>query len=273
MTSPEGHLPPNHVLITASFGRILRKSLLNTFHPHRRLNVHPSLLPAYRGAAPIQHALLNGEEETGVCVLSMLEMKEGIDTGDIWGSKKLVSTGCEGAVSFGISLMTLFIYSADTKRCDVSFSSRLSGRRRRKPLSFCASRHALWKGTRPYSLFVSPRSHLLIFTEFFRHHRQHSHHCSLPIRNLQIPHLLHLPGPSSLSPLNRLNRSSATTVPFLIISHSRSAPKRDALFNYTTFQKSPPPHPPPQTEEAKNSAGNYRKFLEQRNTFPLKMQC
>lgn len=89
MTS-EGHLPSNHVLITASFGRILRKSLLNTFHPHRRLNVHPSLLPAYRGAAPIQHALLNGDNDTGVSVISMLEMKEGIDTGDIWGSRRMV---------------------------------------------------------------------------------------------------------------------------------------------------------------------------------------
>ncbi|PIL23585.1 hypothetical protein GSI_14898 [Ganoderma sinense ZZ0214-1] len=59
--SPFSH----HLLVTASFGRILPNSLLNLFLPTRRLNVHPSLLPAYRGAAPIQHALIDGQQETG----------------------------------------------------------------------------------------------------------------------------------------------------------------------------------------------------------------
>lgn len=54
--------------------------------------MHPSLLPHYRGPAPIQHALLNGERETGVCVIEMLKMKAGpVDSGDIWGSEKTVS--------------------------------------------------------------------------------------------------------------------------------------------------------------------------------------
>ncbi|KAL6301972.1 Formyltransferase [Sparassis latifolia] len=78
-----------HLLITASFGRILPTSLLYQFLPSRRLNVHPSLLPAYRGAAPIQHALIEGRKETGVCVIQMTEFKKGIDSGDIWGSKRL----------------------------------------------------------------------------------------------------------------------------------------------------------------------------------------
>ena len=57
--------------------------------------MHPSLLPHYRGPAPIQHALLNGEEETGVCVIEMLKMKAGaVDSGDIWGSEQTV-----GAIS------------------------------------------------------------------------------------------------------------------------------------------------------------------------------
>lgn len=53
--------------------------------------MHPSLLPHYRGPAPIQHALLNGETETGVCVIEMLKMKAGaVDSGDIWGSERTV---------------------------------------------------------------------------------------------------------------------------------------------------------------------------------------
>ncbi|TFK67728.1 Formyltransferase [Pluteus cervinus] len=79
-------IPPTHIIITASFGRILSAPLLNLFSPTRRLNVHPSSLPAYRGAAPIQHAIMNGDKETGVCVIEMLKRKEGgIDSGSIWG--------------------------------------------------------------------------------------------------------------------------------------------------------------------------------------------
>jgi len=91
-SSDEPSAKPNHLLVTASFGRILRKGQLELFSPGRRLNVHPSLLPHYRGPAPIQHALLNGEKETGVCVIEMLKMKAGaIDSGDIWGSMQTVS--------------------------------------------------------------------------------------------------------------------------------------------------------------------------------------
>lgn len=53
--------------------------------------MHPSLLPHYRGPAPIQHALLNGEKESGVCVIEMLNLKAGaVDSGDIWGCEKTV---------------------------------------------------------------------------------------------------------------------------------------------------------------------------------------
>ncbi|KAG6897283.1 hypothetical protein C0992_002823 [Termitomyces sp. T32_za158] len=83
-------LPPQrHVVITASFGRILSSAMLDSFSPNRRLNVHPSLLPAYRGPAPIQHAILNDEKETGVSVIEMLKFKEGIDAGAIWGTSRV----------------------------------------------------------------------------------------------------------------------------------------------------------------------------------------
>ncbi|KAK7047279.1 Methionyl-tRNA formyltransferase [Paramarasmius palmivorus] len=59
------------------------------FHPDRRLNVHPSLLPQYRGAAPIQHTILNGDKETGVCIIDMLKRSEGIDAGPIWAMDRM----------------------------------------------------------------------------------------------------------------------------------------------------------------------------------------
>ena len=65
--------------------------MLDKFAPNRRLNVHPSLLPAYRGPAPIQHAILNAEKETGVSVIEMLKWKEGLDAGAIWGTSRVVS--------------------------------------------------------------------------------------------------------------------------------------------------------------------------------------
>ncbi|KAH6918016.1 formyl transferase [Coprinopsis sp. MPI-PUGE-AT-0042] len=85
--------PSKHVLVTASFGRILTRKHLSQFQPHRRLNVHPSLLPQYRGPAPIQHSILNGDKKTGVCVIEMLEAvskkiqpKSTIDAGGVWAS-------------------------------------------------------------------------------------------------------------------------------------------------------------------------------------------
>lgn len=98
----EGTRPPqSHVLITASFGRILTRKHLEHFLPTRRLNVHPSLLPHYRGPAPIQHSIMHGDEKTGVCVIEMLpaakknpdkqvSQKTGIDAGDVWARRTVV---------------------------------------------------------------------------------------------------------------------------------------------------------------------------------------
>lgn len=84
---------PHHLLITASFGRILPSRLLAHFRPERALNVHPSLLPALRGPAPIQRALATGVEKTGVCVIGMTKVvKKGvIDVGDVWAREEMVS--------------------------------------------------------------------------------------------------------------------------------------------------------------------------------------
>jgi methionyl-tRNA formyltransferase len=73
-----GALRPD-VLCVAAYGRILGPDLLS-LAPQGAVNVHGSLLPKYRGAAPIQWAIANGEAETGV---SIMQMDEGLDTGDV----------------------------------------------------------------------------------------------------------------------------------------------------------------------------------------------
>jgi methionyl-tRNA formyltransferase len=59
-----------HVLVVASFGQILKKELLDSL---LCVNIHASLLPAYRGAAPIERALAAGEEQTGVTIMRITE--------------------------------------------------------------------------------------------------------------------------------------------------------------------------------------------------------
>jgi methionyl-tRNA formyltransferase len=71
--------------IVAAYGRILPKEVLDIF-PKGCVNIHFSLLPKYRGAAPIQWALINGESETGV---TSFFMDEGLDTGKIIFQKKI----------------------------------------------------------------------------------------------------------------------------------------------------------------------------------------
>jgi len=65
--------------VTAAYGKILPQALLDV-PTHGFLNVHGSLLPKYRGAAPIQWALINGEAETGI---SIMQTEAGLDTGPV----------------------------------------------------------------------------------------------------------------------------------------------------------------------------------------------
>ncbi|MBQ3104047.1 MAG: methionyl-tRNA formyltransferase [Oscillospiraceae bacterium] len=67
------------LIVVAAYGRILPEDILN-FPRYGSINVHSSILPKYRGAAPINWAILNGEEETGVTIMYMA--KE-LDAGDI----------------------------------------------------------------------------------------------------------------------------------------------------------------------------------------------
>jgi len=67
------------LIVVVAYGKILPQEILD-IPKHGCINVHASLLPRYRGAAPIQWAVLNGESETGV---TTQRMDAGIDTGDI----------------------------------------------------------------------------------------------------------------------------------------------------------------------------------------------
>jgi methionyl-tRNA formyltransferase len=75
---------PDIIALTA-YGNLLPESIIN-LPPLGTINVHGSLLPKYRGAAPIQWALVNGETETGITIM---QMDKGMDTGDILLQKKL----------------------------------------------------------------------------------------------------------------------------------------------------------------------------------------
>lgn len=81
------NIAPDLIVVTA-YGQILPKEILE-LPKFGCINIHASLLPRYRGAAPINWVLLNGEEETGV---TSMQMSEGLDTGDML-IKKSVKIG------------------------------------------------------------------------------------------------------------------------------------------------------------------------------------
>lgn len=77
---------PADIFVVAAFGQLLSEEILNM--PRLGcINIHASLLPAYRGAAPIQWCVINGEERTGVTIM---QMAKGMDTGDILLQKEVV---------------------------------------------------------------------------------------------------------------------------------------------------------------------------------------
>lgn len=78
----EKHRP--EMIVVVAYGKILPPSVID-FPKYGCINLHVSLLPKYRGAAPMQRAIMEGESETGVTVMYMAE---GLDTGDIVSVKK-----------------------------------------------------------------------------------------------------------------------------------------------------------------------------------------
>jgi len=93
---------PDIIAVTA-FGRILPGPLLN-LPPLGVINVHGSLLPRYRGAAPIQWAILNGDHTTGVTIM---QLDEGLDTGDILLSHSLAIAPDDTAATLAVRMAEL----------------------------------------------------------------------------------------------------------------------------------------------------------------------
>jgi len=83
-------------LIVAAYGLIIPKSILEIFK-NKCINIHASLLPRWRGAAPIQRAILAGDQETGICIM---QMDEGLDTGPIYltEKEKILSSDTAGSL-------------------------------------------------------------------------------------------------------------------------------------------------------------------------------
>jgi methionyl-tRNA formyltransferase len=68
-------------VVVCAFGALIREPLLSA---HLLLNVHPSLLPRWRGAAPLERAIMAGDERTGV---SIMRLTAGLDSGPVWASR------------------------------------------------------------------------------------------------------------------------------------------------------------------------------------------
>lgn len=91
------------VAVVVAYGRILPSGFL-TAYPKGAINVHFSLLPKLRGAAPVNWAIVNGEETTGV---STMKMDEGLDTGDILLQQEIAIEADETAIELMDRLATM----------------------------------------------------------------------------------------------------------------------------------------------------------------------
>lgn len=100
------------LIVVAAFGQILRPHILD-LPPKGCLNVHASLLPRWRGASPIQHAILAGDKETGV---TLMRMDEGMDTGPVYvqdaipiGPRETAATLHDRLSELGAQMLTKYL--------------------------------------------------------------------------------------------------------------------------------------------------------------------
>ena len=91
------------LLLVAAYGLILPKELL-ALPKQGCINVHPSLLPRWRGAAPIERAIMSGDTETGVCIM---RMDHGLDTGPVYDVDRIAIDGSSTADSLRDQLAEL----------------------------------------------------------------------------------------------------------------------------------------------------------------------
>jgi methionyl-tRNA formyltransferase len=89
--------------VVVAFGQLLPPALLDAI-PHGYVNLHFSLLPRWRGAAPVERAMLAGDTETGVCVMAL---EEGLDTGPVYARVAIPIAGRETAGELRARLVAL----------------------------------------------------------------------------------------------------------------------------------------------------------------------
>lgn len=85
---------PNRIGILVSYGKIIPKEILDLFEPFGIVNLHPSLLPNYRGSSPIESVILNGEEKTGI---SLIKLVDKMDAGPIYTQNTIELSGTENS--------------------------------------------------------------------------------------------------------------------------------------------------------------------------------
>lgn len=91
------------VIVVAAYGKLLPQAALST-PPHGCLNIHPSILPKYRGPSPVATAILDGDQATGV---TLMLLDQGMDTGPIIAQKRLPLHGTETAETLTPALFQL----------------------------------------------------------------------------------------------------------------------------------------------------------------------
>lgn len=91
------------IIITCAYGQIIPKELLKC-SKYGAINVHASLLPKYRGGAPIQRAIIDGERETGITIMYM---DEGMDSGDIIEREKTIISEDDNLESLSLRLQEI----------------------------------------------------------------------------------------------------------------------------------------------------------------------
>ena len=112
------------IFVVVAYGQILSEDVLALPKKHI-VNVHSSLLPKYRGAAPMQWAILNGDEETGV---SLMKVEAGLDSGPVYAMKKtLIGDKNFGVIhdelaDFGADLIREFV--SDLEKGEVTFTEQ-----------------------------------------------------------------------------------------------------------------------------------------------------
>jgi methionyl-tRNA formyltransferase len=79
------------VAVLAAYGRIISQEIIDLF-PKGIINIHPSLLPKYRGPTPIESVILNGDQKTGV---SIMQLTAGMDEGPVYAQERLELSGSE----------------------------------------------------------------------------------------------------------------------------------------------------------------------------------